>query len=67
VTIWARTGLQADALDDAVFVLGPERGIALVESLDDVGAVVVDAKNNVHVSRRLERHVRVIHAPTDGI
>jgi thiamine biosynthesis lipoprotein len=54
VTIHARTALEADALDDAVFVLGPERGLALVESIEGVGAVIVDAAGRVHVSRRLE-------------
>ena len=44
VTIWAPTALLADEIDDAVFILGPEKGLALVESLDGVGAVIVDAQ-----------------------
>jgi thiamine biosynthesis lipoprotein len=67
VTIWAKDALTADAIDDAVFILGPEKGLALVESIDDCGAVVVDAKNEVHVSKRLAGRVRVVHPPTDGI
>ena len=39
VTIWAKSALLADALDDAVFILGPAKGLKLIESLDDVGAV----------------------------
>jgi thiamine biosynthesis lipoprotein len=66
VTIWAPTALLADEIDDAVFVLGPERGLALVESLDGVGAVIVDAKNNVHVSKRLMGKVTFTAVPTDG-
>jgi thiamine biosynthesis lipoprotein len=67
VTIWAPTALQADEIDDAVFILGPEKGLALVESLDGTGAVIVDAKNNLWVSKRLESKLKVIHPPTDGI
>jgi thiamine biosynthesis lipoprotein len=67
VTIWATNAFIADELDDAVFILGPERGLALVESLDGVGAVIVDAHNRVWTSRRLEGHVHPVHAPTDAL
>ena len=67
VTIWAPTALLADEIDDAVFILGPEKGAKLVESLDGVAAVIVDAKNNVHVSKRLQGKIELTGAPTDGI
>jgi thiamine biosynthesis lipoprotein len=67
VTIWAPTAFEADAIDDAVFILGPKEGLELVESLEGVGAVIVDAKNAVHVSKRLEGKIRQVHPPTDGI
>jgi thiamine biosynthesis lipoprotein len=67
VTIWAPTALQADAIDDAVFILGPEKGLALVESIDGVGAVIVDASNKVWTSKRLEGRVTRVHPPRDGI
>ena len=67
VTIWAGDAFTADAIDDAVFILGPKEGLDIVESLPDVGAVVVDAQNQVHVSRRLEGKVKVLQPPTDGI
>lgn len=41
VSIAAPTAMQADALSTAVFVLGPERGLALVERLDGVDALFV--------------------------
>jgi FAD:protein FMN transferase len=66
VTIWAPTALQADGIDDAVFILGPEKGLALVESLDGVGAVIVDAHNRVWTSKRLEGKVWPVHDPHDG-
>jgi thiamine biosynthesis lipoprotein len=66
VTIWAPTALLADEIDDAVFILGPERGLALVESLDGVGAVIVDASDRVWVSKRLGGKVTTVHPPRDG-
>jgi FAD:protein FMN transferase len=67
VTIWATSALVADEIDDAVFILGPKKGLELVESIDGVGAVVVDAKNNVWVSKRLQGKVAVVGAPGEGI
>jgi thiamine biosynthesis lipoprotein len=67
VTIWAKDALTADAIDDAVFILGPEKGIALVESLPDCGAVIVAADNSVHVSSRLKNLVQILRQPTGGI
>ncbi len=66
VTIWAPTALLADELDDAVFILGPQKGLALVESLDGVGAVIVDARNVVWTSKRLDGWVRSVHEPKDA-
>jgi thiamine biosynthesis lipoprotein len=67
VTVWARDALTADAVDDAVFILGPEKGLALVESLEDCGAVIVDARNKVWISKRLEGRVQILRPPTDGV
>lgn len=66
VTVWAGDAFTADAVDDAVFILGPEKGLALIESLPDVGAVIVDHVNKVWISKRLEGKVHVSRAPTDG-
>jgi thiamine biosynthesis lipoprotein len=66
VTIWAKDAVTADALDNAVFILGPTKGLALVESLEGAGAVIVDANNQVFVSKRLEGKVRILQPPTDG-
>ena len=67
VTIWAPNAFVADAVDDSVFILGPEKGLALVESLDGVGAVIVDAHNRVWISKRLEGKVEPVHPPTDAL
>jgi len=66
VTIWAPDATTADGVDDAVFILGPERGLKLVESLDGVGAVVVDERNRVFISERVKDRVKVLKPPTDA-
>ncbi|HEX3344066.1 MAG TPA: FAD:protein FMN transferase [Polyangiaceae bacterium] len=67
VTIWAPTALLADELDDAVFILGPAQGLALVESIDGVGAVIVDAHNRVWTSKRIADPLVPVHPPTDAL
>jgi thiamine biosynthesis lipoprotein len=67
VTIFAPTALMADALDDAVFILGPAKGLALVESMTDCSAVIIDAANKVWTSKSLEGKLKLTGAPTDGI
>jgi len=70
VTIYAPTALLADEIDDAVFIMGPKEGLQLVESLDaqkgGVGAVIVDDKNNLWVSKRLQGKLIVTGVPTDA-
>lgn len=67
VTVWAPTALLADAIDDAVFILGPEKGLKLVEETEGVGAVIVTADNRVIVSKRIEGKVKITAKPSDGI
>jgi hypothetical protein len=38
-----------------------------VESLDGVGAVIVDAKNHVFISERVKDKVKVLKQPTDAL
>lgn len=47
VTVLAADGLTAEALSKTVFVLGPERGLALVERVPGADAVVVDAQGRL--------------------
>jgi thiamine biosynthesis lipoprotein len=53
VTVIAADGLTSEALSKTVFVLGPERGIRLVESVADADVVVVDAAGTLHYSAGL--------------
>jgi thiamine biosynthesis lipoprotein len=67
VTIFAPTAFLADALDDAVFILGPKKGLALVESYPDCSTLIVDAQNQVWMSRSLEGKLQRTGPPTGGI
>jgi thiamine biosynthesis lipoprotein len=67
VTVLAPTSFQADTLDTAVFVMGAEKGMQLIRSLPGVEAVIVDAKNQLHVSPGLEGRLQVQHPPTDAL
>ncbi len=68
VTIYAPTAFLADALDDAeIFILGPDKGLALVSRYPDCGALIVDAHNQVWISKMLEGKLQRTAAPTDGI
>lgn len=49
-TVISPSATQADGLSTALFVLGPERGLALAESLPGVDAVTVDAAGHVGVT-----------------
>ncbi len=53
VTILANDGLSAEAWSKSVFVMGAARGLQLVESLQGVDAVVVDAEGTLHYSSGL--------------
>lgn len=58
VTVIAAEGTVADGLDTGIFVLGPERGMALVERLPDVEAVIIDDHGNMTVSSGLRSRLR---------
>lgn len=67
VTVLAPTSFLADTLDTAVFVLGAEKGLALIASVPGAEAVIVDAKNQVHVSPGLKDRLQLTRAPTDAL
>ena len=66
VTIVAPTATEADGLSTGVFILGPEKGMALVERLPEVEAVIVTADNRVLISSGLRGRVTVLRPPTDA-
>lgn len=58
VTVIAAEGTVADGLDTGIFVLGPEKGMALVERLPDVEAVIIDDQGRMTVSSGLRSRLR---------
>ncbi len=51
VTIIGPDTMTTDALSTAVFVMGPRAGLALVERLTGIEAIIVDEKGGLHRSR----------------
>lgn len=59
VTVIAREGVWADGLDTGIFVMGPERGMELVEHLADIEAIIVDADGRMLVSSGMKNRIRL--------
>lgn len=66
VTIVADDPRLADGLSTGVFILGPRDGMALVERLPNVEAVIVTASNEVMVSSGLTQKLTIVAPPTDA-
>ena len=58
VTVIAKEGAVADGLDTGIFVLGPTRGMELVERLPDVEAIIIDDEGRMTVSSGLHGRLR---------
>ena len=58
VTVIASQGVMADGLDTGIFVIGPEKGMALIERLTEVEGVIVAADGKVTVSSGLKGRLR---------
>ncbi len=57
VSIICESGTQADALSTSVFVLGPEKGMKLVESLNNVETFIVDKDRKIINSSGIEKYL----------
>jgi thiamine biosynthesis lipoprotein len=64
-TVLADDATTADALATAVFVLGPVRGMALIEATDGAEAIVVGADNRIWLSSGVPDGVE-LQPPSDG-
>lgn len=62
VTVIAKEGVVADGLDTGIFVMGPEKGMALIERLFGVEGVIVDSKGKVLVSSGLKGRLQMEEA-----
>ena len=50
VTVLCDNSIDADALSTSVFVLGAEKGLALINRLPDTSAIIIDREGNVTYS-----------------
>jgi thiamine biosynthesis lipoprotein len=66
VTIAADSPVLADAVAKGVFILGPEKGMALIERLPQLEGVIVSATNEVLVSSGLKEKFVLLAPPTDA-
>lgn len=53
VTILAATSTVADALSTSIFVLGPDKGMQLINKMPDVSAIIINNKGKMHYSNDL--------------
>jgi len=58
VTIIADTCMEADALATSVFVMGPDDGMNLIESLKDVEGLIIDSGRKVTKSSGLLEYIK---------
>ncbi|MDD3776701.1 MAG: FAD:protein FMN transferase [Actinomycetota bacterium] len=56
-TIISTSCMDADALSTSIFVLGPQQGIDLVNSLNGVEALIIDNDRNIFRSQGLSKYV----------
>ncbi len=59
ITIVADTGEQADGLSTSVLLLGVKDGLALIDSLDNVEAVLVTKDNKIYITPGLKDLVTI--------
>lgn len=53
-TVTGPDAMTTDALSTTIFVLGAKKGIALIETLEDIDAVIIDNEGKVHYSSGLQ-------------
>ncbi len=59
VTVIANGGATADAMATAVFVLGKDKGLKLINSRKDLDCMLLDSANQTHISHNAQRMFNV--------
>jgi len=54
VTVIGPDATMTDGLDNAVFILGPEKGLALIDATPGYAAIVIDDGHNIRFSKALQ-------------
>jgi len=65
-TVIGPDATTTDGLTKPVFILGPEKGLKLIESIPGVDAVVIDAEGRMFYSSGLVNEKREVTAPTES-
>lgn len=60
VTVISKSGTEADALSTLCFLLGKEKGMKYIESLENTEAVFIDRENNLHLTSGLTINNNII-------
>ncbi len=55
VTIIGNNGIFTDALSTSTFILGVEKGIKLIESIENIEAVIIDSDDIIHKSSGIKK------------
>lgn len=55
VSVLAANSIDSDALSTTVFVLGIEKGLALINRMAGIDAIIIDSKGKLHYSEELLR------------
>jgi thiamine biosynthesis lipoprotein len=66
VTLVTDTAVLADAIAKGVFILGPEEGMTLIETLPGVEGVIVTSDNDVRISSGLKGRVELLRPPSNA-
>lgn len=66
VTVLGPDATLTDALSTSVFVLGAEKGLALIDSLPGIDAILIDAQGRLHYSADLSELVDTSQAEPPG-
>ena len=61
VSIIGPDATTTDALSTSVFVMGPEKGLALINTLPDIEAVIIDNTGRMHLSDGLKQMDKSAH------
>ncbi len=59
VSIIAPEGTMSDALSTGIFIMGPEKGMALIEKLPQIAGVIVDQNGKILISSNLKNKILI--------
>lgn len=67
VSVIGPDATATDGLTKPVFILGPEKGLRLIESIPGVDAVIIDANGEMFYSSGLQNRQRELSGPANSV